>query len=143
MRSKITKCFSICTRSDIPSMPKRTNTSDSSKSAGPRESKVAKQSINESTKSKVYVYDGKVVKSKSEVRERDGYTEPLPKRDTDGVLLFSDAKEFRPNMTPKEVLHAGSFGGTYFRPIKSSITGLSYNKVWNELPQDWLQGVVR
>jgi len=122
-------------------MPKRTNTSDSSKSAGPRESKVAKQSINESTKSKVYVYDGKVVKSKSEVRERDGYTEPLPKRDTDGVLLFSDAKEFRPNMTPKEVLHAGSFGGTYFRPIKSSITGLSYNKVWNELPQDWLQGL--
>merc|ERR1712156_1115090 len=30
-------------------------------------------------------------------------------------------KEFRPNMTPKEVLQAGSFGGTFFRPIKSSV----------------------
>ena len=30
-----------------------------------------------------------------------------------GVLLFKDHPEFRPNLTPKEVLQAGSFGGTY------------------------------
>merc|ERR1712241_1299803 len=59
----------------------------------------------------------------------------------DGVLIFKDEKEFRPNMTPKEVLQAGSFGGTYFRPIKSSVTGLKYNKMWNELPQNWLEGL--
>ncbi len=34
--------------------------------------------------------------------------------------------EFTPNMTPKEVLQAGSFGGTYFRPIYSSITSMSH-----------------
>ena len=107
-------------------MPKREIANDNQASG----SKKAKQSENGSAKSKVYIYDGLIVKSKTEVRERDGYTEPLPKRDADGVLLFSDAKEFRPNMTPKEVLHAGSFGGTYFRPIKSSITGLSYKKMW-------------
>ena len=43
-------------------------------------------------------------------------------------------------MTPKEVLQAGSFGGTYFRPIKSSVTNLKYNKMWEELPQNWLEG---
>ena len=75
------------------------------------------------------------------MKERDGYPEKIPKKNSDGVLLFSDAKEFRPNLTPKEVLQAGSFGGTYFRPIKSSVTGLKYNKMWNELPQNWLEGM--
>lgn len=28
----------------------------------------------------------------------------------------------------------GSFGGTYFRPIKSSVTGKSYRDVWKEFP---------
>ena len=75
-------------------------------------------------------------------RTRDGYTEPIPKRDSKtNVLLFPDAKDFRPNMTPKEVLQKGSFGGTYYRPIKSSVTGLKYNKVWLELPQNWLEGL--
>ena len=66
----------------------------------------------------------------------------MPARDAKtGVLVFKDAPEFRPNMTPKEVLQAGSFGGTYFRPIKSSVTGLKYNKMWLELPQNWLEGL--
>ena len=71
---------------------------------------------------------------------REGYTDHIPNKNSEGVLIFSDAKDFRPNMTPKEVLQAGSFGGTYFRPIKSSVTGLNYNKMWDELPQDWLKG---
>ena len=58
------------------------------------------------------------------------------------LFVFSDQEEFRPNMTPKEVLQAGSFGGTYFRPIKSSVTNLKYNKMWDELPQNWLEGKV-
>ncbi|CAB1117077.1 unnamed protein product [Ectocarpus sp. CCAP 1310/34] len=28
----------------------------------------------------------------------------------------------------------GSFGGTYFRPIKSSVTGKSYRDQWKEFP---------
>ncbi|KAI4905230.1 hypothetical protein NFI96_007306 [Prochilodus magdalenae] len=58
-----------------------------------------------------------------------------------GQLVFEDHPEFQPNMSPKEVLQAGSFGGTYFRPIYSSITKQSYKDVWKELPQDWLQGL--
>ncbi|XP_037080068.1 uncharacterized protein LOC119100954 isoform X2 [Pollicipes pollicipes] len=64
----------------------------------------------------------------------------VPRR-KDGTLEFSDYPRFRPNRTPKEVLQAGSFGGTYFRPIKSSITGESYKDVWKELPEDWLEGL--
>ena len=28
----------------------------------------------------------------------------------------------------------GSFGGGYFRPIKSSVTGQTYRDVWKEFP---------
>merc|ERR1712157_338688 len=86
-----------------------------------------------------YDYDGTVLTSDDDVRMRDGYMEPKPKRDRKtGVLLFHDAKDFRPNLTPKEILQAGSFGGTYYRPINSSVTGLRYDKIWLELPQNWL-----
>uniref|UniRef100_A0AAR2JKS0 Uncharacterized protein n=1 Tax=Pygocentrus nattereri TaxID=42514 RepID=A0AAR2JKS0_PYGNA len=53
----------------------------------------------------------------------------------------SGSKKRPYNQGPKEVLQAGSFGGTYFRPIYSSITKQHYKDLWKELPQDWLQGL--
>ena len=42
----------------------------------------------------------------------------------------------------KTFSQAGSFGGTYFRPIYSSVTKQKYGpEVWKELPQDWLEGL--
>ncbi|XP_022100707.1 uncharacterized protein LOC110984645 isoform X2 [Acanthaster planci] len=76
-----------------------------------------------------------------EIRKREGYTAPLPKRSKKGDLIFADSPDIRPNMTPSEVLQAGSFGGTYFRPIKSGVTGEKYSGVWKELPKEWLQGL--
>ena len=67
---------------------------------------------------------------------------PLPTRHKNGYLVFPDQDDFKPNLTPKEVLQAGSFGGTYFRPIYSSVTKQKYGKeVWEELPKDWLEGL--
>lgn len=68
-------------------------------------------------------------------------TKPIPERNEAGDLLFLDYPNFRPNLTPKEVLQMGSFGGTYFRPITSSVTRQSYKDVWQELPEDWLKGL--
>ena len=38
-------------------------------------------------------------------------------------------------------MRAGSFGGTYFRPITSAVTGLTYRKMYRELPSEWLLGM--
>ena len=66
----------------------------------------------------------------------------IPDRLPNGIILFDDYPDFRPNLTPKEVLQMGSFGGTYFRPIYSSVTKSNYgDEVWKELPEDWLEGL--
>lgn len=43
------------------------------------------------------------------------------KRDKTGIIHFKDFPEFQPNLTPTEMFELGSFGGTYWRPIYSSI----------------------
>ncbi|XP_035638532.1 uncharacterized protein zgc:113208 isoform X1 [Oncorhynchus keta] len=70
---------------------------------------------------------------------RDGCLE-VSKNDK-GQLVFKDFPQFQPNMSPKEVLQAGSFGGTYFRPIYSSVTKHNCKDEWKELPEDWLKGL--
>ncbi|CAM9512624.1 unnamed protein product [Pylaiella littoralis] len=64
-----------------------------------------------------------------------------PTRNKQGQLVFPDFPKFRPNLSPKQVLRMGSFGGTYFRPIKSSVTGKSYRDQWKEFPADWFEGL--
>jgi hypothetical protein len=64
--------------------------------------------------------------------------QPLPTLQ-DGKLFFSDYPRFQPNLTPKQVLGLGSFGGTYFRPIYSSITGKNHSDEYLDLPKDWFE----
>ena len=67
---------------------------------------------------------------------------PPPTRDANGRFSFKDFPNFHPNLSPKEVLQMGSFGGTYFRPIFSDVTKKQYGEeVWKELPADWLRGL--
>ena len=50
----------------------------------------------------------------------------MPSRNKDREYIFKDFPEFRPNLCPEEMFRAGSFGGTYWRPISSSVTGKKY-----------------
>jgi hypothetical protein len=59
--------------------------------------------------------------------------------------MFKDHPEFRPNISPKEMFKMGSFGGTYWRPIYSKITGKKYKNKhrlfknwWKGIPENWL-----
>lgn len=65
----------------------------------------------------------------------------IPIKNSNGQLVFPDFPDFKPNLTPKEILLLGSFGGTYFRPIYSSITQESYKDQWKEFPKDWFEGL--
>ena len=46
----------------------------------------------------------------------------IPKKNYRGELVFKDFPDFKPNLTPRQIFTLGSFGGTYWRPIYSSIT---------------------
>jgi hypothetical protein len=83
----------------------------------------------------------------------ESYTCPLPTRDkATGALTFTAKdskvqkllKDFHPNRSPEQVLRAGSFGGTYFRPIASAVTNTKYNAqevLKDTLPKEWIDGL--
>lgn len=75
----------------------------------------------------------------------------VPKRDKNTGFLTFEAndpdvtpllKDFKPNRTPEEVLRAGSFGGTYFRPITSAVTNISYKSeevLKSTVEEEWIK----
>lgn len=65
------------------------------------------------------------------------------KRKPGDTLHFDDFPDFKPNLTPAEIFEMGSFGGTYWRPIHSSVTGKDYDdkqylkhKYLRKIPKD-------
>lgn len=82
----------------------------------------------------------------------------LPKRDTknntgeftfvcgDDTSIANLLKEFKPNRSPEEILRAGAFGGTYFRPIVSAVTNIKYRSddvLESTVKPEWIQGLDR
>lgn len=65
----------------------------------------------------------------------------MPKKDNNCNIIFEDFPEFTPNLSPREIFLAGSFGGTYFRPIYSSVTNKNYKNVHKKYPASWWAGI--
>ena len=59
----------------------------------------------------------------------------------DDEIIFSDAPDFRPNLTPSEIFQLGAFGGGYYREIYSNVTKKKYSKEWKEFPDSWWKGL--
>lgn len=64
-----------------------------------------------------------------------------PRKNKYGEIVFKDYPEFRPNLTPREIFKLGSFGGTYWRPIYSSVTGKRYRNRHSNYPKSWWKGI--
>ena len=60
----------------------------------------------------------------------------IPNIDLKGTIHFKDYPDFKPNLTPKQMFEMGSFGGTYWRPIYSSITNKKYKNEYKQFPKE-------
>ena len=56
-------------------------------------------------------------------------------------IIYKDHPEFRPNLTPRQIFKSGSFGGTYWRPIHSGLTGKNYKNKHRKYPKSWWKGI--
>ena len=61
------------------------------------------------------------------------------KRLKTGEIIFKDYPDFKPNLTPYDIFKLGSFGGTYWRPIYSQVTGKYYKNKHTKYP--WWNGI--
>tara|TARA_R110002049_G_scaffold1641_4_gene12501 strand:+ start:24863 stop:25381 length:519 start_codon:yes stop_codon:yes gene_type:complete len=66
-------------------------------------------------------------------------------------MIFKDYPDFTPNLTPTQIFKRGAFGGTYWRPIYSSITKKHYknvhkrkalHKLFNGISEEYLSSTV-
>ena len=63
------------------------------------------------------------------------------KRKSNGDIIFTDYPDFTPNLTPREIFKLGSFGGTYWRPIKSKFFSHQLKNVHKKYPSSWWNGI--
>lgn len=65
----------------------------------------------------------------------------MVKQNSKGEYIFKDYPEFTPNLSPRDIFKLGSFGGTYWRPIYSSVTNKNYKNKHLEYPLSWWKGI--
>jgi len=65
----------------------------------------------------------------------------MVKKNSYGEYIFPDYPEFKPNLSPKMIFQAGSFGGTYWREIYSNVTKKWYKTQHKKYPKSWWLGL--
>ena len=64
----------------------------------------------------------------------------VPKNLRKTIKNKSDNK-LETNLSPRQMFKLGSFGGTYWRPIYSSVTKKKYKNVHKKYPKSWWEGI--
>ena len=59
----------------------------------------------------------------------------------DGKYSFKDFPDFKPNLSPRDMFSLGSFGGTYWRPIFSSVLDKNLKNAHKKYPQKWWKNI--
>lgn len=62
-------------------------------------------------------------------------------RKTSSYLRFKDYPDFTPNLSPREIFKLGSFGGTYWRPIKSKFYKNKLKNQHKKYPKSWWKNI--
>lgn len=65
------------------------------------------------------------------------------RRNNKGQLVFAEAEDFLPTLSPPEMIARGVFGGCYFNPRggKKGIFGRDVAVDHKEYPEEWFEGV--
>lgn len=83
---------------------------------------------------------GKVNKTKKKQKKSVISHSSRPKK-VGGRYYFKDYPEFKPNLSPREMFKLGSFGGTYWRPIKSKVVKKDLKNLHKKYPKSWWKGI--
>ena len=80
-------------------------------------------------------------KNKKRYNKTKKMSKKIKPRRKKGVLFFSDYPDFTPNLTPRQMFKMGSFGGTYWRPIKSKHFKTILRDKHKDYPKSWWKGI--
>lgn len=82
----------------------------------------------------------KKIKKRNKNKTKKKYKMVKPKKKGERYF-FKDYPEFKPNVSPREMFKLGSFGGTYWRPIKSKFYDTKLRNVHKKYPNSWWKGI--
>ena len=81
---------------------------------------------------------GRKDKGNNRTRKRILGPKPILKN---GKYVFKDFPDFKPNLSPRDIFVLGSFGGTYWRPIKSKFYSHKLYNHHKKYPKNWWKGI--
>tara|TARA_B100001142_G_scaffold224963_1_gene223122 strand:- start:2207 stop:2845 length:639 start_codon:yes stop_codon:yes gene_type:complete len=80
-------------------------------------------------------------KKKKRYNKTKKMNKKIKPRRKNGIIFFSDYPDFTPNLTPRQMFKMGSFGGTYWRPIKSKYFKTDLKNQHKDYPKSWWKGI--
>tara|TARA_A100001015_G_scaffold282666_1_gene347201 strand:- start:3316 stop:3987 length:672 start_codon:yes stop_codon:yes gene_type:complete len=85
---------------------------------------------------------GKIKKNSSKKSKKGSSKKPVKKNSKKPIkknskYYFSDYPDFTPNLSPRQIFLLGSFGGTYWREIKSKYFSKKLKNMHKNYPKSW------